>query len=484
MVPKKIIVLVIASVIIIIVISSVIYFNIIQFLNSNRWAAQTYQIVNQLEVVHSDINDIENDTRGYIITGNEIYHNSYNDASIILATDLSTLRNFITIDNSPLKPLDDLEKLIRDKLKIQEEQFNYRKSGSFNPSIALITEEVGISKMIEIRNAISAMTVAENNLLADRIKERAIRTFGLFAVIAIMTLVLIGTIIATILLFRKELGSKRKVHDRLQEDITARKRAEEQLKLTLIDLENSQLESKKYAKELEEINETKDKLFSIIAHDLRSPFQVLKSASEILINDLDSFNKEDIQQIAGELRTTVNNQRDVVDNLLTWVQLQRGKIEANPRRIFLYDKVKIVTEQLKMHIENKNISIFNNVPNDTVVTGDMDMLQIVISNLIYNAIKYSNPGGVIEINTIKSDGKITTWVSDNGTGMDSDVQKLIFSIDSKMKRHGTHDEKGTGLGLNLSKEMMERQGGKIWFKSEPGKGSTFYFSLPEGMTES
>ena len=235
---------------------------------------------------------------------------------------------------------------------------------------------------------------------------------------------------------------------------------------------------KKYAAELETLNETKDKLFSIIAHDLRSPFQALTSASDLLIEDLDSFNKEEIQQIAGELKTVVKTQNEVVDNLLTWAQLQRGKIEPNPRRVFLYDKVKKITEQVQRLADGKNIQICNSLSKDLIAMGDMEMLQIIFHNLIFNGIKFCNHGGEIEINGKKTEEEITIWVRDNGIGMDDDLKKLIFTIDKRIKRSGTMDEKGTGLGLILSKEMVEKQGGKIWAESEEGKGSTFYFTLP------
>jgi PAS domain S-box-containing protein len=600
-IPKKIIILAIVSVVFVIIISSLVYYNIVQFLNSNRWAAQTYQVLNHLEIVYSDLRDIETYTRGYINTGNELYFESYRDISKELTNDLTTLRTVITNDNNqdnppddpPNKSLNKLEKLIKDKLKLQEEQIKIRRANSFNPANYLVMEEVDKTKMDEIRNIITAMKLDENNILADRLKERASRTFGLFAITSIMIILLIAAIITTITLFRKELKVRRKVHDTLQEgldysnmiidtinmpllvldsnlkilsgnrsfyehfnfkkeeieekqffeiikgkfdyndllnrlrsiipddtsfenyeleltdsriisldarkifrilnnvhmilvgleDITARKHAEEQLKLSLIELEDLHDRAKNHSRELEELNETKDKLFSIIAHDLRSPFQVLASASNLLLEDLDTFNKEEIQQIAGELRTTVNTQHKVVDNLLTWVQMQKGNIVPHLRRLFLFDKVKLVCEQLKTHAENKNIQIINSVPIELVVIGDMDMLQIIFHNLIYNAIKYCNTGGLIEIGAKKAEGEITVSVCDNGIGMEDDIRNKLFTIDSQVKRHGTMDEKGTGLGLNISKEMVEKQGGRIWVESEPGKGSTFYFSLAAGVTE-
>jgi PAS domain S-box-containing protein len=594
MIPKKIIFLVIASVVFVIIITSLVYYNILQFLDSNRWASQTYQVLNQVEIVYSDMKDIETYSRGYMNTGSELYLESYVDISKVTTADLSTLKTLILKDNPSNRSIDNLEKLIHDKIKLEDEQIKERRSNSLVPNKYLISDEVDKTKMDEIRNLITSMKIDENNILADRVKDRASRTFGLFAVTSIMILLLIAAIIGTIMFFKKELSSRRKVHENLQEgldysnmiidtiyvpllvldsnlniisgnrsfyehfnynkeevedktffeiikgnydykdltdrlrsvipensffdnyelklndnriislnarkiyripnnvhmilvgleDVTARKKAEDQLKINLIELEQLNYQAKIYAKELEELNETKDKLFSIIAHDLRSPFQVIQSASNLLIDEFDSFNKEELQQIAGELKTTVNRQHEVVDNLLTWVQMQKGRIVSRPRRIFIFDKVNIVTEQLRIHAQNKNIQIKNSVPIEYVVLADTDMLQIILHNLIYNAIKYSYPGGAVEIGAKKNGDEIITSVCDNGIGMDDDLLRIIFSIDGHVKRPGTMDEKGTGLGLNISKEMIEKQGGKIRVESEPEKGSTFYFSLPEAILES
>jgi len=202
MVPKKIIVLVFVSVVLVIIISSLIYINIIQFLNSNQWAAQTYQVLNQIEIVYSDIKDIETGARGYIITGNDTYLYSYNDIGKILMPDLSTLKNFIIADKSPIRSYTSLEDLINDQLKLQEKLIKLRRSGGYSQNDVLITEEVGKSKMDEIRNAVNGMKSAENDLLTDRLKQRAARTFGLFGVTTILVILLIAAIIFTIYLFK------------------------------------------------------------------------------------------------------------------------------------------------------------------------------------------------------------------------------------------------------------------------------------------
>jgi signal transduction histidine kinase len=235
---------------------------------------------------------------------------------------------------------------------------------------------------------------------------------------------------------------------------------------------------KKYSEELEDKNENKDKLFSIVAHDLRSPFQVLNSIANILLGEMESFNKDEIIKIASELKKTLTIQHEVVDNLLTWVQIQKERIEFNPRRIFLSDKVDKVKDQLKIHAQNKNIQIVNSVPPGIIVWGDMDMLQTIFHNIIYNGIKYCNYGGTIEINARKDETEVVTSISDDGIGMNQDVLDKIFTIHKSKKREGTMEEKGTGLGLNICKEMIEKHGGRIWAESTKDKGSTFYFSLP------
>jgi signal transduction histidine kinase len=271
----------------------------------------------------------------------------------------------------------------------------------------------------------------------------------------------------------------------IESDISDRISSEEKLELTLselhrshVELHQSSLELKNYASELEDLNDTKDKLFSIIAHDLRAPFQALNSVANILIEELDSLNKDEILIIANELRKTVKTQFEVVDNLLSWVQLQKGSVKFNPRRIFLFDKVKLVLEQLRTLANNKAIRFVNSVPDDLVVIGDMNMLQSVFHNLIFNGIKFCHPGGLIEINAEKSGLEILISVKDDGIGMEHDLIEMLFTINKDVLRDGTLSEKGTGLGLNLCHEMVLKQGGKIWVESDLGKGSTFYFTLP------
>jgi signal transduction histidine kinase len=224
----------------------------------------------------------------------------------------------------------------------------------------------------------------------------------------------------------------------VETDISDRIQAQEQLRLALIELEQSH-------RELTNLNETKNTLFSIIAHDLHNPFQALSSVANILIEDLELFNKHEILQIAKELKKTVRIQFEVLDNLLTWVQFQRGTIQFNSRRIFLYDKLKLVLWQLQIHAQNKNIKIINSAPKDLVLIGDMDMLQSVFQNIIFNGIKFCNPDGQVEIKSKKSGDEIITSITDNGIGMDNKLKNLMFTIESNVRRNGTIDEKARGL---------------------------------------
>jgi signal transduction histidine kinase len=275
------------------------------------------------------------------------------------------------------------------------------------------------------------------------------------------------------------ISSLEKTNKELSELVEHRSIEIESLNQSHVELHQSSLDLKNYASELENRNETNDKLFSIIAHDLRSPFQALTSIASLLVEELDNLSKDEILTISGELKKTVKTQFEVVDNLLSWVQLQKGKIQCNPHKIFLFNRVHLVLEQLRVQSKNKSIQIINSVPVDLVAVGDLDMLQIVFHNLISNGIKFCHPGGLIEINAVKSGIEIITSVKDNGIGMEHDFLKMLFTINNnKVHREGTLSEKGTGLGLNLCREMIIKQGGKIWVESEFGKGSTFYFTLP------
>lgn len=269
-------------------------------------------------------------------------------------------------------------------------------------------------------------------------------------------------------------------------DITHRKEAEEELKTSRIWIEqeaiqlsilNEQLEESEA--KLKELNASKDKFFSIIAHDLKSPFLSLLGYCEILTNEYDSLSDDEKKESIASIYDLSNNSYKLLDNLLQWARIQIGKAEFNPEMFNLLYELSPAILLSSQSAKNKNISIENNIERKTFIIADKNMLNTIMRNLISNAIKFCNRGGKIIISSSESDEYIEISVKDNGVGMDTKQMDSLFSIDKNMSTKGTANERGTGLGLLLCKEMVEKHKGKIWAHSQPGNGCEFIFTIPK-----
>lgn len=238
--------------------------------------------------------------------------------------------------------------------------------------------------------------------------------------------------------------------------------------------------SKKAQKQLEELNATKDKLFSIIGHDLKNPFGTLINFSEMLMEDYLELTDEEKITYIHMINEASQTGHEILDNLLQWSKTQSGKLEFLPKKVELNEIVEANIALLKSAASHKGIEIFSAVNGGTEVFADKVMLKTVFRNLIGNAIKFSHKGGTIKIDS-KSNGEfVEIVVSDNGVGMSKAAKEKLFNPTVFNSTAGTANEQGTGLGLLLCKEFVEKNGGKIWVESEEGKGSDFKFTIPIG----
>ncbi|KUG24718.1 two-component system sensor histidine kinase [hydrocarbon metagenome] len=230
--------------------------------------------------------------------------------------------------------------------------------------------------------------------------------------------------------------------------------------------------------QLRELNSTKDKLFSIIAHDLRSPFNAILGFSEMLIENSNDFNAAESEEYLGLINSSAKNTLILLDNLLTWAKSQTGTIIYKPEETNLHAIINEILEVSKSVAKIKNISINYTQTDVREVYADVNMLKTILRNLISNAIKYTHSNGEIAISAVQNQNNIEITVSDNGVGMSEETRNKLFEIDANITTTGTANEKGTGLGLILCKEFVEKHGGEIWVKSELGKGSALIFTLP------
>ena len=237
--------------------------------------------------------------------------------------------------------------------------------------------------------------------------------------------------------------------------------------------------------ELRKLNATKDKFFSIIAHDLKSPFNSIIGFSRILMEQVEMKKYDGVAKFAEIIHQSSNAAMDLLMNLMEWSQSQTGRMVFKPEEFILAELAEEV-ELLFVDVASlKSIKIENDIPENMSVYGDYDMIGTVLRNLISNAIKFTHPGGKVMVKASQESEGVLVTVSDNGIGIPQNKIDKLFKIDESYSTKGTQDEKGTGLGLILCKEFIDKHGGKIWVESAGNDkahtrkaGSTFYFVIP------
>ncbi len=232
--------------------------------------------------------------------------------------------------------------------------------------------------------------------------------------------------------------------------------------------------------QLEESNKSKDKFFSIIAHDLRNPFVTLLGFTEMMIEDYFDFTDEEKISYLKDMQKTSKASHELLDNLLQWSRSQTGRIDFEPKQINLIDVVLENYQLLKKSADLKNIKLHVLVDDNVILYADENMITTILRNLLTNAIKFTPQNGSITVasNDLNKD-TVQVSVIDTGIGIEPERIDKIFRIAETSSTEGTEGEKGSGLGLILSKEFVEKHGGKIWVDSSPGAGTTFYFTLPK-----
>ncbi|MCX6165466.1 MAG: PAS domain-containing sensor histidine kinase [Ignavibacteriae bacterium] len=247
----------------------------------------------------------------------------------------------------------------------------------------------------------------------------------------------------------------------------------------ITDLRKAELKLTEYSKELEELNKNKDKFFSIIAHDLRNPFTSIYGFSSVLSEEFDTLSKEEIREYINYIYIGTKNIYDLIENLLTWSRLQTGRAMVQPVKLNLFSEVQDAINILNVFTKNKRIKLVNAVEKNISALGDDNMVDSILQNLISNAIKFTKASGLVKITSKVTDNFVEISIIDNGIGMSRDEIENLFQLGKQKSKTGTSEERGTGLGLILCKEMIIRLNGQLNVESEVNVGSTFSFTLPK-----
>lgn len=247
-----------------------------------------------------------------------------------------------------------------------------------------------------------------------------------------------------------------------QEEVLARTRAH----LTI----------KKQREELNELSAMKDRFISIIAHDLKGPFSGFLGASDLILEAAEAKDVETLKEIAHSLRDSAEKTYSLLENLLEWAR--RNKTQYDPQVLDVYRHVYETVQLFIQGTKQKGIRLQIDIPEDLKIKADRGMFDTILRNLVNNAVKFTDEGGEITVSAENGEGHVDFYVSDTGIGMADQQKRELFRIDSRVQERGTQGEVGTGLGLLLVRDYVERHGGTIDVESEPGKGSTFHFTIP------
>ena len=246
----------------------------------------------------------------------------------------------------------------------------------------------------------------------------------------------------------------------------------------ITDRKAKELLLKKNSEELKRINAEKDKFFSIIAHDLRSPFNVFLGLTQMMVEDMPSLTEDGLIRIAANMRSSALNLFSLLENLLEWSRMQQGLIPFLPEPLSLHPLLEESLNAIADAANHKGIQIINLVPDDLKIFTDKRVFQTIVRNLVSNSVKFTKQGGEITLQASRTDEKmIHISVQDNGIGMTREMIGNLFRLGSEVSRRGTDNEPSTGLGLIICNDFIGKNGGKLWVESEVDKGSTFHFTV-------
>jgi signal transduction histidine kinase len=442
----------ILSLLILLIISIVSYQNIIRLSNDRRKTKQSQEVLTLLSTLISTITDAETAQRGYIITGNERFLERVDQADLKIIGLFQGLRQLTSDNPSQQERIKTIKLLIDSRLRMIKFFATMRRNEGFDRVKNEIEKGKGRLLQNEIRRNVEIMQIEEHIIQVKLEQESNYNT-------RFTKLVLIFGSLTAFLFFVLALVIIRR-------GLVERKLAESEIK--------------RKNGELQRLSSEKDKFFSIIAHDLRSPFYGFLGLSQRLVEELPVMSMNEAKRIAGNLNDSAVATFRLLENLLEWSRMEQGLI---PFQQDLVQLLPVIDECLSATWEsakNKAIEIKCDVKNDLSVYGDRNMIQTIIRNLVSNAIKFTKKDGNIYITAKPVFGNsIEISIKDSGVGMNNEIIENLFKLHVNTSRPGTNGEPSTGLGLVLCKEFVEKNNGTIWAESEEGKGSTFYFTLPQ-----
>lgn len=438
-------ILVIGIVVSLTILLGVIFYSFIranQLFENFKWVEHTYRVQSKLEIITTLVSDAESAKRGFLITGHKDFLKTYNLCRKQITHEIVLLEELKRNDKQQLDKIFELENLILQRLQAID-SLMVLKLKDPAMSIEKFANVIMLGKvyMKQIRLSNRQIAAAEEKLLRQRenlaytnlsINKIAIIIAGFWSV------VIVGLVI---FIFRKDVDRTNKI-----------------------------------AKELRELDAQKNKFFSIISHDLRNPVNAVKQLSGFLKTE--HLPEPEVKAIGKMIDDSILKVSNLLEDLLKWGRLQMNRIEFKLESFDLGNLLNECIVALEQNAKMKNISIHQKIEEAILVHADRNMIQTVIRNLLSNAIKFTSRGGDIKFTTEQKTGFVKLIVKDNGIGMASETMEKLFRIDTAQSLQGTDNEIGTGLGLILCKEFIEKNGGKIEVASTLGKGTSIAITIP------
>ena len=363
------------------------------------------------------------------------------------------------------------------------------KPGLLNDSIfcsKILQHIAEVKVLVEKENLNQKSIISESEHQVEKLMSERYRvTRNLLIIVSIMSIVLLILSYSRyriIVKSKKILEEKQieisKVNMNLVEKNTKLSEHEQKLELLNKELNEANQNLLKSEKKLMAINSSKDKFFSIISHDLRNPFASISSFSRIIKRDIKSMSQQELIELVGEMDASILKINNLLDNLLMWSRSQSGKNIFFPQSINLLEVINDNIELFSASAKEKGVSLNSEVNKDISVYADKNMLDTIIRNLVSNSVKYSKADGIVSITAVQNEKYAVISIIDNGVGISDEDKMKLFNSDLFHSTYGTNEEKGSGLGLKICKEFVEKLGGEITFESQQGVGSEFTFTVP------
>jgi signal transduction histidine kinase len=447
---KKINILFILIVLPVLIVNYFVILSNREFNNMNNWITQSNNIQEQIHKILTLQQNTEIVNQESLVSHSTADQHKIDSLSVALFLQIDSFKNLTVDFPEKQKSIDTLRLYVITELEANK--FVTKHTALFNDTtlVKQLETQNGFVNFSKIAKLLNRMEEQESIILNQRTKNlETIKEHG-DIIFAIFIVLFFAIIIVFYFLVRN--------------DIKFRIRTEKELK------QNSE--------ELKSSNNYKDKMFSIIAHDLRNPFQPIVTISEIMITDFETLDKNEIKELGEQLQSVSKNVMVLLENLLEWSKVQTGKMHFNPEVISVKDKFASVIRNLSVYAEKKKIKLYEVMDVDINVFADNNMLSSILQNLVSNAIKFTPANGEIRISSIVERGNILFSVCDSGIGIAKEYIGKIFNIGDHFTTKGTNEEKGSGLGLLLCREFIDMHNGKIWAENNKKEGTTFYFTIP------